>query len=137
MDPASPERCRFREAMADAPQKPSRGHCGDGLLHRPNAHVWCSILFFPHQPRLTDDPAFQCDAKSQYTLGRTAIERSMGLRTAAQILAIRPRRKVWSRGAFGYEGHGKRSNSNGLSQSVAERCASAGWEAADATCWTT
>src|SRR4029077_8257050 len=38
------------------------------------------------------------------------------------ILAIRPRRKVWSRGAFGCEGHGKRANSHGLSQSVAERC---------------
>jgi hypothetical protein len=28
----------------------------------------------------------------------------MGLQTAAQILAIRPRRKVWSRGVFGCEG---------------------------------
>jgi hypothetical protein len=28
MDPASSERSRFREAMADVPQKPSRGHCG-------------------------------------------------------------------------------------------------------------
>ena len=35
----APERSRFREAMADVPQKPSRGHCGDGFLHRPNAHV--------------------------------------------------------------------------------------------------
>jgi len=49
----------------------------------------------------------------------------MGLQTAAQILAIRPRRKVWSRGGFGREGHGKRANSNGLRSSwqngVAER----------------
>ena len=55
----------------------------------------------------------------------TAIARSMGLPTAAQILAIRPRRKVWSRGGFGREGHGKRANSNGLRSSwqngVAER----------------
>jgi hypothetical protein len=36
--------------MADVPQKPSRGHCGDGLLHRPNAHVWCSVLLFRHRP---------------------------------------------------------------------------------------
>src|ERR1700741_4416551 len=76
---------------------------------------------FRHRPRPAEDPAFQCDAKSQCTLGCTAIERSMGLQTAAQILAIRPRRKVWSRGGFGCEGHGKRANSHGLSQSVAER----------------
>jgi len=93
MDPASSARSRFREAMADVPQKPSRGHCCNGFLHRPNAHVWCSVLLFRHRPRPAEDPAFQCDAKSQCTLGYTAIARSMGLQTAAQILAIRPRRK--------------------------------------------
>src|SRR6516162_8406772 len=51
MDPASPERSRSREAMADVPQEPSRGHCGDGLFHCPNAHVWCSVLLFRHRPR--------------------------------------------------------------------------------------
>jgi hypothetical protein len=30
MDPASPEESRPGEAMADVPQKPSRGHCCDG-----------------------------------------------------------------------------------------------------------
>ena len=49
MDPASSERSRFREAMADVPRKPSRGHCGNGFLHRPNAHVWCSVLLFRHR----------------------------------------------------------------------------------------
>ena len=44
MDPARSERSRSCKAMADVPQKPSRGHCGDGLFHRPNAHVWCSVL---------------------------------------------------------------------------------------------
>jgi hypothetical protein len=44
VDPASSERSTSCEAMADVPQKPSRGNCCDGLLHRPNAHVWCSIL---------------------------------------------------------------------------------------------
>src|SRR4029077_15022058 len=102
-----------------------RGHCGNGFLHRPNAHVWCSVLLFRHRPRPAEDPASQCDAKSQCTLGCTAIERSMGLPTAAPILAIRPRRKVCSRGGFGGEGHGKRANSHGLSQSVAERCCGA------------
>ena len=95
MDPASSERSRFREAMADVPRKPSRGHCCNGFLHRPNAHVWgvsdC-FLIIGHDRR--EDPAFQCDAKSQCTLGCTAIARSMGLPTAAQILAIRSRRKV-------------------------------------------
>ena len=51
MDPASSERSRFREAMADVPQKPSRSHCCNGFLHRPNAHVWCSVLLFRHRPR--------------------------------------------------------------------------------------
>jgi len=83
------------------------------------------LLLFRHRPRPAEDPAFQCDAKSPCTLGCTAIARSMGLQTAAPILATRPRRKVWSRGAFGGEGHGKRANSNGLLQSVAERCCGA------------
>jgi hypothetical protein len=79
MDPASPERSRSCETMADVPQKPSRGHCGDGLLHCPNAHVRCSVPLFRHRPRPAEDPALQCDAKSQCTLGCTAIARSMGL----------------------------------------------------------
>src|SRR5215471_354868 len=61
MDAASPERCRSRQAMAGVPQKPSRGHCGDGLFHRPNAHgVWCSVLLFRHRPRPAQDSALQC-----------------------------------------------------------------------------
>ncbi len=40
-----------RAPMADIPQKPSRRHCCDGLLHRPNAHVWCSVLLFRDRPR--------------------------------------------------------------------------------------
>jgi hypothetical protein len=125
MDAASSARSRSLKAMADVSQKPSRGHCGDGFLHRANAHVRCSALLFRHRPRPAEDPAFQCDAKSQRTLGCTATARSMGLQTAAQILAIRLRRKVWSRGVFGCEGHGKRANSHGLSQSVAKRCCGA------------
>jgi hypothetical protein len=50
VDPTNSERSRFREAMADVPQKPSRGHCGDGFFHRPNAHFWCFVLAC----RLTD-----------------------------------------------------------------------------------
>ena len=46
MDPASPERSRSFEAMADVPQKPSRSHCGHGLLHRSNAHVGVLYCFF-------------------------------------------------------------------------------------------
>jgi hypothetical protein len=50
MDPASSERSTFREALADVPQKPSRGHCCNGFLHCPNAHakiasqvtLWCA-----------------------------------------------------------------------------------------------
>ena len=46
MDPASPEKYRSRQAMADVPQKPSRVHCCDGLFHRPNAHVlvFCTVF---------------------------------------------------------------------------------------------
>ena len=116
LDPASSERCRSREALADVSETPSRGHCCDGFLHRPNAHVWCSVLLFRHRPRPAEDPAFQCDAKSQRTLGCATIERSMGLQTAAQILAIRPRRKVWSRCSFGCEEHGNSANAHGLSR---------------------
>ena len=122
MDPASPERSRSRQAMADVPQKPSRGHSGDGLFHRPNAHVWCAVLLFRHRPRPAQDPAFQCDEKSPCALGCPAIATSMGLPTAAQILAIRPRRKVRPRCGFGCEGDGERANAHGLSLSVAERC---------------
>ena len=67
----------------------------------------------------------QCDAKSPCSLGCTAIARNIGLQRAAQILDLRPRRQVWRRGGFGCEGHGKRANSHGFSQSVAERCCGA------------
>ena len=50
MDPSSSKRSRSREAMADVPQKPSRSHCCDGLLHRPSAHVWCSVPAFSLSP---------------------------------------------------------------------------------------
>src|SRR5207302_6720239 len=65
---------------------------------------------------------FHVVTKSPCSLGCSAVARSMGLHRAAQILAVRPRRKVWSGGGFGREGHGKRANSHGLSLSVAERC---------------
>ena len=49
----------------------------------------------------------------------------MGLQTATQILAIRSRRKVWSRRGFGSEGHGKPANSQAFrspwQNGVAER----------------
>ena len=98
---------------------------GNGMTVKGVWHVWCSVLLFRHRPRPEEDPASQCDAKSPCTLGCTAIARSLGLPTAAPILATRPRRKVCRRGAFGCEGHGKRANSHGLSQSVAERCCGA------------
>src|ERR1700730_4730037 len=50
MGSARPERSRSRETMADVPQESSRRHCCDGLLYRPNAHVWCSLLLFRHRP---------------------------------------------------------------------------------------
>ena len=40
LHPPSCERSRSCEAIADVSQEPSRGHCDDGLLHRPNAHLW-------------------------------------------------------------------------------------------------
>ena len=46
MDPASPERCRSRQAMADVPQKPSRGHCGDGLFTVPTLTFGVLYCFF-------------------------------------------------------------------------------------------
>jgi hypothetical protein len=98
MDPASPERSGFCETMADVPQKPSRGHCCNGFLHRPNAHVWCSVLLFRHRPRPAQNPAL-CDAKSKSALGCTATAGNMGLQGAAQILAIRMAfRSPWQNG---------------------------------------
>jgi transposase InsO family protein len=94
MDPASPKRSRSRETVADVPQKPSRGHCGDGLLHRADTHIRCCVLLFRHRPRPAYDSTFQRDAKSQCSLGSPAIARSLGLPTAARVLAIRSRRKV-------------------------------------------
>ncbi len=46
MDAASPEKARPGEAMADVPQKPSRGHCCDGLFHRHNATFGVLYCFF-------------------------------------------------------------------------------------------
>ena len=46
MDAASPEQARPGEAMADVPQKPSRGHCCDGLFHRHNATFGVLYCFF-------------------------------------------------------------------------------------------
>ena len=53
----------------------------------------------------------------------------MGLQTAAQILAIRPRREVWSRRGFGCKGHGKRTrtafrspNLNGVAERWVGSC---------------
>ena len=120
MGSASPERSRSCEALAHFPQESSRGRCRDGLLYRLNTHVWCSVLLFRHRPRPAQDPALQCDAKSQCSLGRAAIARSVGLQTAAPILAIRPRLKVWSRCGSGCEGHRKPAHSHCLAQSVAE-----------------
>ena len=37
------QRSRFREALADVPQKPSRGHCCDGFLHRPKTRTCGSL----------------------------------------------------------------------------------------------
>ena len=50
------------------------------------------------------------------------LREAMGLQAAAQILAIRPRRKVSSRCGFGCGGLRNSANSHGLSLSVAERC---------------
>jgi hypothetical protein len=61
----------------------------------------------------------------------------MGLQTAAQILAIRSRRKVWSRRGFGSEGDGKPANSRPFAVRGRMVLLSAGLEVADATCLTT
>src|SRR6266478_6055932 len=129
MDPASPERSRSCETMADVPQKPSRGHCCDGLLYRPNAHVWCSVLLFRYRPRPTKDSPLQCDAKSQCFLGCTTIAGSVSLQTSPPILAVRPGLKVWSRCGFSCEGHRKPANPHCLPEPAAERCCGAlGWK---------
>ena len=58
-------------------------------------------------------------------MDHTAIARSVGLPTAAQILATRPRREVWCRCGFGCEGDRKQAYAHGLrspwQNGVAER----------------
>jgi hypothetical protein len=46
-------RCFGKECLAMDPASPkrSRGNWCDGLLSRPNAHVWCSVLLFRYRPR--------------------------------------------------------------------------------------
>src|SRR5215469_9353674 len=51
MDPARSERSWSRQAIADVSRETIVRPCGDGLLHRANAHVRCSILLFRYQPR--------------------------------------------------------------------------------------
>jgi putative transposase len=65
---------------------------------------------------------FNVTRNPKCSLDCAAIARSVGLQTAAPILAVRPRLKVRSRCGFGGKGHRKPANPPCLSQSVAERC---------------
>jgi hypothetical protein len=49
--------------MASLSSKPSGSDSLHGLLHRPNAYVWGSILLFRHRTRPAKDPALQCDTQ--------------------------------------------------------------------------
>src|SRR5262249_44782081 len=41
---------RRAQELADLLAKPSRGHCGYGLLHRSDAYLWRPLLLFRHRP---------------------------------------------------------------------------------------
>ena len=58
-------------------------------------------------------------------MDRAADARSVALHVGAQILVVRPRRKVLQGGGVGRPRIGKRARPYGVSQSVAKRCGGA------------
>jgi hypothetical protein len=104
MDPASPEKSRPDEAMADVPQEPSRGHCCDGLFHRTNVHFWCSAFSSSATTGVRSCTSMWREIPMLFGLCSNCEKHGP---TATQILAIRSRRKVWRRCRFGCEGHGE------------------------------
>src|ERR1019366_3009353 len=56
---ASPKTCGPHQALADFPEEPSRGHCGDGFFHGADTDLRHSVLLLRHQPRPASDPALQ------------------------------------------------------------------------------
>lgn len=59
MGSVSSEKSRFGQALADVSAEPSRGNCGDGLLHGTNAHLWCAVLLLCYRPRPAQDSPLQ------------------------------------------------------------------------------
>ena len=51
MGSASPKTSRSHQALADFPEEPSRGHCGDGFFHCADADLRRSVLLLRHRPR--------------------------------------------------------------------------------------
>ena len=85
-------------------------------------HLFCESTS-PNQPPIPNGRASAKLKKTKKLLNARYNDlANYSLRAPAQILAVRPRRKVWSRCGFGGEGHRKSANSHGLSLSVAERC---------------
>jgi len=121
MDAASPERSSSWEAMAAVPQKPSRGHCCDGLFHSSDAHIWCSLLLLCHHSRPTANSSLQRIPPSQRLVDRTAVARNLGIRPAAQVLDLRPGREVFCRCHRDGQTAWYRTRPNRFSKSLAER----------------
>ena len=58
MAPASSQKPRSVQALADIPAESPRGHRGDGFLHRADAHVWYLVLLLRDRSRPAENSAF-------------------------------------------------------------------------------
>src|ERR1039457_7265988 len=119
---AGPKTSRSRQALADFPEKPSRGHRSDGFFHCADADLRRSVLLLRDRPRPASHPALQRDSQSQRPLDRVAAARSVGIEpTAAAIPDPRSGRQVLCRCSLDREGDGQPTDSHRIPQSLAER----------------
>src|ERR1019366_256245 len=50
LDAEGPAESGAGKTMGGISQQPPRGDCCDGLLHRADTHVWCTLLLLCHCP---------------------------------------------------------------------------------------
>src|SRR5262245_15875246 len=89
MAPASSQKPRSVQALADIPAESPRGYCGYGLLHRADAHVWYLVLLLRDQSRPAENSAFQCHPKPRFSLDCSADARGMAVRPGQKVSIVR------------------------------------------------
>ena len=125
MDPASSERSRFREAMADVPQKPSRGIAAMDFFTVPTLTFGVLYCFFVIGHDRRKILHFNVTRNPHALWVVQQLREAWSYKQPHRFLLFDRDTKFGAEGRFGCEGHGKRANSHGLSQSVAERCCGA------------